>query len=94
MFSILAKSKKYILFKQMIIAMKKICAKPCFHARPSNKKICCLIFVLCNIDDWLHHSKIFFFKTKKSIVARYEFMNSLKISSTIHKTVVVQLVGY
>ena len=61
-----------------------ICVEACFQARPSNKNICFVIFVLGNIDVWLHHNKIFSFKIKKSIVARYEYiMNSLKIPSTI-----------
>ena len=34
-------------------------------------------------EDLLHYNKIFSFKTKKSIVAKYEYMNSLKILSTI-----------
>ena len=42
-----------------------------------------VIFVVRNIDGWLHHNKLFSFKMKKSIVARYEDMNSLKIPSKI-----------
>ena len=76
--------KKYILIKHTIIAVMTICVEACFQARPSNKNICFVIFVLGNIDVWLHHNKIFSFKIKKSIVARYEYiMNSLKIPSTI-----------
>ena len=71
----------------MIIVAKIICAEPCFHARRSNKKICWVIFVLGDTDGWLHHNKIISFKTKKSIVARSEYMNSLKIPSTTHKTI-------
>ena len=35
------------------------------------------------IDGWPYHNKIFSFKTKKSIVARHEYMNDLKIPSAI-----------
>ena len=67
----------------MIIAGMTICAQACFQARPSNENICRVIFVVGNIDGWLRHNKIFFFKTKWSIVARYEYMNSLKIPSAV-----------
>ena len=40
------------------------------------------IFVVGNIDGWLHDKKIFSLKTK-SIVARYECMDSLKIPTII-----------
>ena len=66
----------------MIIAVNIIYAKACFRARPSDKNIYSIIFVLGNIHGWLHH-KIVSFKTRKSIVAWYEYMNSLKIPSTI-----------
>ena len=67
----------------MIIAVKAICAETCFQARLSKKNICFVIFIVVNIDGWLHHNKIFSFKMKKSIVARYEYMNSLKVPSPI-----------
>ena len=50
---------------------------------PSNKNICCVIFVWDNIDDWLHHNKIFSFKMKISLLARYDYVKSLKIPSTV-----------
>ena len=63
----------------MIIAVK------IKHFKPDcqNKNICCAIFVVSNIDGWAHHTKIFSFKMKKSIVARYDYMNIFKIPSTI-----------
>ena len=60
----------------MIIVVKRICAEACFQVRPSNKSICCVIFVIVYVDGWLHHNKIFSFKTKKFIVARYEYLDS------------------
>ena len=56
----------------------------CFQARPLNKKICPAIFVIGRIYYWVHRIKIFSFKSKRPIVARYdyEYMNSLKIPST------------
>ena len=89
-----SQNKKYFLFKRMIIAVKAICAEACFQARPSNKNICCVIFAVGNINGWLHHNKILYFKTKKSIVAGYEYMKSLKNPSTIvHKIILVRLVS-
>ena len=60
----------------MIIVVKKICVGSMFSSRPSNKNICHVISVLGNIDGWLHQNKIFSFKAKKSILARYEYTNS------------------
>ena len=48
----------------MVIAEKTICVEACFQARPSNKNICCIIFVVFNIDDWLHYNRFFSFKMK------------------------------
>ena len=59
----------------MVIPAKTICEEESFQAKPSNKNICC-IFVISNIDGWLHHKKIFSFNTKESLVARYEYMKS------------------
>ena len=85
-----SQNKKYFLFKRMIIAVKAICAEACFQARPSNKNICCVIFAVGNINCWLHHNK-----TKKSIVAEYEYMKSLKNPSTIvHKIILVRLFSH
>ena len=51
----------------MMIAVKTICAEACFQARASNKNICRVIFVLGNIDGWLHYNKIFSFKMKNPL---------------------------
>ena len=42
--------------------VKIVSVEACFQVRPSNKNICCVIFVLGDIDGWLHHNKIFFSK--------------------------------
>ena len=44
--------------------VKTVCVGACFQVRPSNKNICCAIFVLGDIDGWLHHNKIFFFQNE------------------------------
>ena len=62
--------------------VKTVCVEAYFQVRPSNKNIGCVIFVLGDIDGWLHHNKIFFFKTK-FIIARYDYINSFKIPSTV-----------
>ena len=56
----------------MTIAVKTDCQTICF-----------VIFVWGSIDDWLHHNKIFSFKTKMHILARYDYIKSLKIPSII-----------
>ena len=67
----------------MIIDVKTICVEACFQARPSNKNICCVIFIVGNIHGWLHYNEIFFFQNEEVIVARYEYFNSWKIPSTV-----------
>ena len=50
--------------------------------------ICCVLFVVGDKNGWLNHNKMFSFETKMLIVARYDYMNSLKIPSTLfHKTI-------
>ena len=48
----------------MVIAVKTIYAEASFQGRPPNKNICCVKFVVGNIDGWLHHNKTFSFKMK------------------------------
>ena len=60
----------------MVNAVKTICAEACFLAWLSNKYSKCNISHKGNIDGWLQHDKIYSFKTKKSIVARFEYMNN------------------
>ena len=47
----------------MVTAVETICAEAWFQARLSNKNICRVIFVAGNKDGWLHHNKMFPFKT-------------------------------
>ena len=49
----------------MIIAVKTIYAEACFQARPSDKNICHVIFVVGNANGWLHN-KIYFLSKQKS----------------------------
>ena len=67
----------------MTIVVKTISAEARFQTRLSNKNIFHVIFIVGNIDGWLYHNRIFSFKTKMLVVARYAYITVLKIPSTI-----------
>ena len=82
-----SQNKKYFSFMLTITAVKTLCWSM-FSSQTVKQKylscnICRVIFVVGNIDGWLHHNKIFSFKTKNSIIARREYIKSLKIPSAI-----------